>query len=92
MSKIMTRSMGINRRDIVTNNIFDRDELIRISIKKDGVTNIDYNNKLGGRGIYIHPTSIEKGLKRKILAKRINKFGGSLENILEELEKEIKNG
>ena len=88
----MTRSMGINRRDIVTNNIFDRNELIRISIKKDGVTNIDYNNELGGRGIYIHPTSIEKGLNRKILSKRINKFGGSLENILEELEKEIKNG
>gem|GEM_PF-2190264 len=77
MMKIMKRSMKINRKDIVTRKIFDRNELIRISIAKNGVTKIDYNKNLGGRGIYIHPDSVKKGLESKILIKNINKFHGN---------------
>lgn len=84
--------MKINRTDLVTNTIFDRDDLIRISISKNGVTKIDYNHKLGGRGIYIHPSSIEKGLQKNIIRKKINRFNGNLDDIIEELKKEIKNG
>ena len=92
MKMNMMRSMTINRTDLVTNKIFDRSDLIRISIDKKGVTKIDYNHKLGGRGIYIHPSSIEKGLQKNIIKKKINRFSGNLEDIIEDLKKEIKNG
>ena len=84
--------MKINRKDIVTHKLYDRNELIRISITKDGVTKIDHNKNLGGRGIYIHPTSIEKAIKTKILIKNINKFQGNWENIIEDIKKEMING
>ena len=86
----MMRSMKTNRTDIVTKKIFDRNELIRISINKNGVTRIDDDYNLGGRGIYVHPKSIEKALKSKILLKKINKFGGNWENIIDLLKKKIK--
>lgn len=76
------------RTDIVTKKLFSRDELIRISIQKDGTTSIDKEYKDGGRGIYIHPDSIEKALKHKILENHINRFKGNIEQIKEQLMEE----
>ncbi len=81
--------MNINKRkDIVTHQRYERDELIRISMQKDGTTNIDKDYNLGGRGIYIHPSSIDKAIEKKILKSQIKRFKGNYELIIEQLEKE----
>lgn len=76
------------RTDIVTKQLFNRDELIRIAIQKDGTTTIDSNYKDGGRGIYIHPTSIEKALKHKILENHLKRFKGNINQIIDTLKEE----
>ncbi len=81
-----------NRKDIVTNKTFNRNELIRISILKDGTTSIDKEYNLGGRGIYIHPSSIEVAIDKGILKKNINRFKGNYESILIQIKEEINNG
>ncbi len=73
------------RRDIVTNNRFDRNELIRISILKDGTTTIDKNYSNGGRGIYIHPTSIKSGIERGNIKSQVKRFKGDYEFVLQQL-------
>ncbi len=89
---IMMRSMKVNRKDVVTNKKVDRNEMIRISISKDGVTSIDRNFNNGGRGIYVLKSSIKIGIEKKILQKNIKRFGGDISNILNELLKEAENG
>lgn len=83
--------MIVNRKDIITGKIICRDKLIRISIDKNGKTTIDkeYNN--GGRGLYILPSSIEKGLRKNIISNHIKRFGGDINQILDKL-KEVENG
>ena len=81
---------SIKRRDIVTNEIFDKDELIRISISKDGVTRIDKDKNLGGRGLYIHPMYIKKGIDKNIIYNSIRRFKGNMDSILVELNEEVK--
>lgn len=82
--------MNINtRRDIVTNKRFERDELIRIAVLKNGETLIDKDYSKGGRGIYVHPTSIEQGINKNIIKSNINRFKGNWELILEKLKEEI---
>ncbi len=85
------RSLEINRKDIVTGKIYDRNNLIRICIDKSGTTSIDRNLNIKGRGIYIHPNSILVGMKKRILEKKIKKFGGSFEQIKDNLM-EVING
>ncbi len=78
--------MRVNdRKDIVTNKRFKREELIRISILKDGTTSIDENYTIGGRGIYIHPTSIEQGIDRDIIKRQIKRFKGEPKVVLQQL-------
>ena len=86
--------MKVNRKDIVTNKIFEREKLIRISICNDGTTSIDNDFNKGGRGIYVLKTSIEIGLEKNIIKKNINKFGGDINSIINELLniKEENNG
>lgn len=84
--------MEVNRKDIVTKKIINRNELIRISISSDGVTSIDKDFKKGGRGIYISRTSIEEGISKNILKKNIKRFGGDINSIIIELKKEVNNG
>lgn len=81
----------ITRKDILTKNIYNRTELIRISIQKNGDTFLDKEYTLGGRGIYIHPSSLEKGIKNNSLKSNISRFGGDIKLIEEELRKEIVN-
>lgn len=79
--------MNLNKRkDVVTNKRYERDELIRISILKDGTTTIDTEYKLGGRGIYIHKDSIPKGIEKGIIRNNIKRFKGDYETILKQLE------
>ncbi len=78
--------MKVNdRKDIVTNKRFKREELIRVSILKDGTTSIDENYSMGGRGIYIHPTSIDNGINRGVIKKQIKRFKGDPEAVLQQL-------
>ena len=88
----MKRSMEVSRKDIVTKEILKRKDLIRISISSDGTTNIDKDFNMGGRGIYISKSSIKIGLEKKIIKKNINRFGGDINSIIDELMKEAKNG
>lgn len=87
---LMMRSSVNNRKDIVTRKSYKREELIRISILKDGVTSLDKNYNKGGRGIYVHPTSIKAGLENNIILKNIKRFKGDINMILENLKKEIR--
>lgn len=80
------------RKDIVTNKVFDRNELIRIAIQKNGETLIDKNFSMGGRGIYILPTNIEIALEKKILERQVKRFKGNFSNIEKTLIMEVKNG
>lgn len=81
--------MKLNKRkDIVTQKRFERDELIRISILKDGTTSIDKECNKGGRGIYIHPSSIEKAIEKNILKSQVKRFKGDYEFIVEKLKEE----
>lgn len=90
MIQNMMRNSINNRRDIVTKKSFPRNELIRISISKEGLTKIDKEYKLGGRGIYVLPESIKEGLNNKIIFKNIKRFKGNFEEIKEDLLKEVK--
>ncbi len=82
--------MNLNKRkDIVTNQRYERDELIRISVLKNGETNIDKEYSLGGRGIYILPSNIDEAIKRGILKSQIKRFKGDYETILKQIE-EVK--
>ncbi len=82
--------MIINKRkDIVTQERYERDELIRISITKEGVTKIDKEYNLGGRGIYIHPSSIDKAIEKGILKSQIKRFKGDYDSVLEQI-REVK--
>lgn len=76
------------RKDIVTKQLFNRDELIRVAIQKDGTTTIDSHYKDGGRGIYIHPSSIEKALKHNILDNHLKRFKGDINQIIDSLMEE----
>ncbi len=76
------------RKDIVTQNRYERDELIRIAIQKDGVTTIDKEHSHGGRGIYIHPSSIAKGIEKNILKSQIKRYKGNYNSIIERLKEE----
>ncbi len=79
------------RTDAVTRKTYNRDELIRVAIQKDGTTTIDKEYSQGGRGIYLHPTSIDKALDRGILKNQIKRFGGNIKDIEQQL-KEVTNG
>lgn len=82
--------MIINKRkDIVTQERYERDELIRISITKEGVTKIDKEYNLGGRGIYIHPSSIDRAIEKGILKSQIKRFKGDYDSVLEQI-REVK--
>ena len=83
--------MIVNRKDIITRKIICRDKLIRISIDKNGKTTIDKEYNKGGRGLYILPSSIEKGLRKNIISNHIKRFGGDINQILDKL-KEVENG
>ncbi|BDU67695.1 MAG: hypothetical protein TYPL_3480 [Candidatus Tyloplasma litorale] len=79
------------RKDIVTKKKYNRDELIRISISKNGETQIDDRYNLGGRGIYVHPKSIDDGVKKNIILNNIKRFKGkNYEKLIEEIKKEAK--
>ncbi len=80
------------RKDIVTNKRFEREELIRISIDKDGATQIDHNYDKGGRGIYIHPDNINRAIESNVLKNNINRFKGNYGDIVLELKEEVENG
>ncbi len=80
------------RKDIVTNKRYERNELIRISISKDGVTEIDKDYSKGGRGIYIHPENINKAIENNILKNNIKRFKGDYNKIVELLKEEVNNG
>ncbi len=80
------------RRDILTNKSYDREELIRISILKNGETSIDKEFTLGGRGIYIHPSSLKKTLDKKILERHIKRFNGDFSQIKDLIIQEVNNG
>lgn len=90
--KNMKRSMEVSRKDIVTKEILKRKDLIRISISSNGTTKIDKNFNMGGRGIYVSKSSIKIGLEKKIIKKNINRFGGDINSIIDELMKEVKDG
>ncbi len=82
--------MNLNKRkDIATNVRYERDELIRISITKDGTTQIDKEYNLGGRGIYIHPNSIDKAIEKGMLKSNIKRFKGDYDFIIKQL-KEVR--
>jgi predicted RNA-binding protein YlxR (DUF448 family) len=72
------------RRDLVTYKEYNREELIRIVVTKDGTTKIDPT--LEGRGIYVHKNSIDKGINKGSIEKAIKRFGGSSKEILEQLK------
>lgn len=80
------------RRDILTSKQYDREELVRIAIQKNGDTTIDKNFNKGGRGIYIHPTSIKKALEKGVLDKNIKRFNGNIKQIIDLLNAEVENG
>ncbi len=87
----MMRSLKVKRKDVVSGNIFNRDELIRICIDKNGATFIDKEFNIKGRGIYVHPDNLEIAFKKRILERQVRRFGGSLEKIKEQLL-EVANG
>lgn len=80
------------RTDIVTNQKYERDELIRIAIKKNGETTIDYEFNQGGRGIYIKYESIKMGLNKNIIKNKLKRFNGNMVSIKQELERILENG
>lgn len=79
------------RKDIVTNERFDRSELIRISVQKDGSTTIDHSLNGKGRGIYVHPTNLKVALDRNVIKGQVKRFKGDFTKIELEL-KELING
>ncbi len=82
--------MNLNKRkDILTNQRYERSELIRISILKNGETNIDKEYTMGGRGIYILPPNIDEAINRGVIKSQIKRFKGDYETILKQLE-EVK--
>lgn len=80
------------RKDVVTNKRYERDEMIRISIQKDGTTTIDKDYNAGGRGIYIHKDNIKQAIEKKTLIGNIKRFNGNYEDIVEALKQEVENG
>lgn len=80
------------RRDVLTNKSYNREELIRISILKNGNTMLDKKFTLGGRGIYIHPSSLKKALDKRILERQIKRFNGDFSQIEDLIIQEVNNG
>ncbi len=80
------------RKDVVTNKRYERDEMIRISILKDGTTTIDKDWTAGGRGIYIHKDNIKQAIEKNSLRGNVNRFKGNYEVVLELLKQEVENG
>ncbi len=62
---------------------------MRIAILKNGTTKLDKNYSFGGRGIYIHNSSIKIGFEKDILKNQIKKFDGDYNSISDELVKEM---
>lgn len=75
------------RKDLGTNKRFPKTDLIRVVITKNHQTFISQTKS--GRGIYIHPDSLEKVLRKNILKREINRRHGDLK-IIDELELLIK--
>ncbi|AHB36235.1 RNase P modulator RnpM [Spiroplasma apis] len=78
------------RKDVASNKMYPKLELIRIVKNKEGKIFIDNTRKANGRGIYIRPTiaSVEKIKKTKILEKGLKtKVEDEIYNLLiEEIE------
>ncbi|WP_338971270.1 RNase P modulator RnpM [Spiroplasma endosymbiont of Panorpa germanica] len=59
----------VTRKDVATNQMLPKQEMIRIVKNKDGDVFIDQSRKANGRGIYISPqiSSLEKVKKSNII-------------------------
>ncbi|AHI52738.1 RNase P modulator RnpM [Spiroplasma culicicola] len=79
------------RKDVSSNKMYPKLELIRIVKNKEGQIFIDQTRKANGRGVYLRPTleslakikktkALERGLKTKVD-----------ESIFAQIEDEIKN-
>jgi len=78
------------RKDVSSNKMFPKNDLIRIVKNKEGNVFIDPTKKSNGRGIYIAPTieALEKVKKSNALSRGLKtKISDSLYS---ELENEIK--
>ncbi len=81
----------IYRKDIGSGKRYPQKELIRIVITKNKNSEIDWEQNIQGRGIYIHKDSLTKVLNKHILEKELNRRKSSL-NAIRELELFLKEG
>lgn len=61
------------RKDLLTNEMRPKKELVRIVLNKEGELSVDANGKLPGRGAYVSllPEVIEQAKKNQIIEKAL---------------------
>ncbi|MFD0897369.1 RNase P modulator RnpM [Loigolactobacillus binensis] len=62
------------RKDVVSNEMKPKKEMVRIVRSKEGVVAIDPTGKKSGRGAYVslEPTAVEEAANKHILDKALN--------------------
>ena len=75
---------------IATNKRYLQEELLRFNINKNGIVDIDLNNKLDGRGCYVYPN--KQNLEKLVSKRLLNKcFRTQVDNNVYEQIKDIIN-
>lgn len=74
------------RLDLITRKFYPKVKMVRFVISKDGVTTLDLNQNLPGRGFYINCENYAKLTNNKRLKKTLLRHKGDLK-ILDEIDK-----
>ncbi len=81
------------RKDIFTNKRYLKNEMIKLVKKLDNTLELDIEQTKEGRGIYIHPDSLERVNKSDNLLKYFNKKNYKVsDELISELKFLEKNG
>ena len=85
------KNKSVYRKGVPTNELFLKEELLRIVKTKDGLIKIDIDQSIKGRGVYlIKDINIIPLIKKKHLIEKGLKVKTSLDYLYEEIEQLLK--
>ena len=85
------KNKSVYRKGVPTNELFLKEELLRIVKTKDGLIKIDIDQSIKGRGVYlVKDINIIPLIKKKQLIEKGLKVKTSLDYLYEEIEQLLK--
>ena len=85
------KNKSVYRKGVPTNELFLKEELLRIVKTKDGLIKIDIDQSIKGRGVYlVKDINIIPLIKKKHLIEKGLKVKTSLDYLYEEIEQLLK--